>query len=365
MLSQLENRSTQPTLTASPAQPESSSSLAPSHRRSTVNSHRQPQDGHPDDNLKHQPRGTHQQHQAPVEPRLQSMIIYVNKNVSLKSFLHFLLSNCGSTLRTSINLLLIILFLLSPCILAVDANDNNIINNNNLNKDTNNNDNNNNDININNNEISKENLLTSSSLGNLDNFEDDFSASSMSHSRPVLLSSKLPVFPSSSSSSSLLSQSKSYSPITSSSASLGSPLQSSSPSSVSPDSYSILSSNPTQLSHYLQTKKSLPIKQSYDNSQEGDFQSLFHRIARRSSRPYDVPQIECPSSEDGIDRFACPSADRMGRYRCIEDHVLCNGFYDCPNGEDEDRKSCMFYKTTKAHLDVLADAMLRMVRGRF
>ncbi|KAL3245091.1 hypothetical protein MRX96_018231 [Rhipicephalus microplus] len=54
---------------------------------------------------------------------------------------------------------------------------------------------------------------------------------------------------------------------------------------------------------------------------------------------------ECPSAEDGMERFACPSPDRMGRYRCIDDHVLCDGFIDCPQGEDEDRMSCMFYKT--------------------
>ncbi|XP_057323995.1 uncharacterized protein LOC130666761 [Microplitis mediator] len=84
----------------------------------------------------------------------------------------------------------------------------------------------------------------------------------------------------------------------------------------------------------------------------------------RGNRQYDVPQIECPSSEDGMERFACPTPDRMGRYRCIDDHVLCDGFIDCPTGEDEDRQACMFYKTTKAHLDVLAEALLRWVRGR-
>lgn len=86
---------------------------------------------------------------------------------------------------------------------------------------------------------------------------------------------------------------------------------------------------------------------------------------RRGNRQYDVPQIECPPAEDGTERFACPSADRMGRYRCIDDHVLCDGFIDCPNAEDEDRMSCMFYKTTKAHLDVLAEALLRWARGRY
>ncbi|KAJ0183324.1 hypothetical protein K1T71_001300 [Dendrolimus kikuchii] len=84
----------------------------------------------------------------------------------------------------------------------------------------------------------------------------------------------------------------------------------------------------------------------------------------RSNRPYDVPQIECPPAADGMERFACPTPDRQGRYRCIDDHVLCDGFIDCPSGEDEDRQSCMFYKTTKAHLDVLADALLRWARGR-
>ncbi|KAH7937741.1 hypothetical protein HPB49_015164 [Dermacentor silvarum] len=49
-----------------------------------------------------------------------------------------------------------------------------------------------------------------------------------------------------------------------------------------------------------------------------------------------------------MERFACPSPDRMGRYRCIDDHVLCDGFIDCPQGEDEDRMSCMFYKTVSA-----------------
>ncbi|GJQ74836.1 hypothetical protein Trydic_g21672 [Trypoxylus dichotomus] len=75
-------------------------------------------------------------------------------------------------------------------------------------------------------------------------------------------------------------------------------------------------------------------------------------------------QTKCPSATDGMERFACPTPDRQGRYHCIDDHVLCDGFIDCPSGEDEDRQSCMFYKTTKAHLDVLADALLRWARGR-
>jgi hypothetical protein len=46
-----------------------------------------------------------------------------------------------------------------------------------------------------------------------------------------------------------------------------------------------------------------------------------------------------------MERFACPTPDIVGRYRCIDDHVLCDGFIDCPGGEDEDGQACMFYKT--------------------
>lgn len=57
--------------------------------------------------------------------------------------------------------------------------------------------------------------------------------------------------------------------------------------------------------------------------------------------------VECPNAEDGMERFACPTPDPLGRYRCIDDHVLCDGFLDCPDGSDEDRHSCMFYKTVR------------------
>ncbi|GIY92353.1 uncharacterized protein CEXT_242541 [Caerostris extrusa] len=74
---------------------------------------------------------------------------------------------------------------------------------------------------------------------------------------------------------------------------------------------------------------------------------------------------KCPPTKDGMERFSCPSPDHTTRYRCIDDRSLCDGFIDCPNAEDEDMGSCMFFKTTKAHLDVLADALLRWARGRY
>lgn len=60
---------------------------------------------------------------------------------------------------------------------------------------------------------------------------------------------------------------------------------------------------------------------------------------------------ECPPAMDGMERFACPTPDRQGRYRCIDDHVLCDGFIDCPEGEDEERQACMFYKTVSIHIE--------------
>ncbi|UXI21945.1 hypothetical protein NH340_JMT07888 [Sarcoptes scabiei] len=46
---------------------------------------------------------------------------------------------------------------------------------------------------------------------------------------------------------------------------------------------------------------------------------------------------ECPSSENGMDRFSCPSRDNYGRFLCIDDQHICDGYFDCPLGEDEER----------------------------
>jgi hypothetical protein len=54
---------------------------------------------------------------------------------------------------------------------------------------------------------------------------------------------------------------------------------------------------------------------------------------------------ECPRSSDRMERFACPSPDFRGRYRCIDDRALCDGFFDCPGREDESPEQCLFYKT--------------------
>ncbi|KPM07756.1 hypothetical protein QR98_0062560 [Sarcoptes scabiei] len=65
-----------------------------------------------------------------------------------------------------------------------------------------------------------------------------------------------------------------------------------------------------------------------------------------------------------MDRFSCPSRDNYGRFLCIDDQHICDGYFDCPLGEDEERINCMFYKSTKAHLDLLADYLLQWARGQ-
>ena len=53
---------------------------------------------------------------------------------------------------------------------------------------------------------------------------------------------------------------------------------------------------------------------------------------------------ECPRARDGVQLFSCPTPDRYGIYRCIDDHALCDNKPDCPNREDENKTVCMFHK---------------------
>jgi len=59
--------------------------------------------------------------------------------------------------------------------------------------------------------------------------------------------------------------------------------------------------------------------------------------------------VECPRSNDRMERFACPSPDFRGRFRCIDDRSLCDGFFDCPGREDESPEQCLFYKTVSIY----------------
>ncbi|XP_046811813.1 putative mediator of RNA polymerase II transcription subunit 26 [Lucilia cuprina] len=116
-----------------------------------------------------------------------------------------------------------------------------------------------------------------------------------------------------------------------------------------------LEQNPEQLQHPNHKRSGLnpaSLASSAGVSSPHSLASQLMLRTARGQRQYDVPQIECPTAMDGMERFACPTPDLQGRYRCIDDHVLCDGFLDCPEGEDEDRRSCMFYKTLNVMLNV-------------
>ena len=59
---------------------------------------------------------------------------------------------------------------------------------------------------------------------------------------------------------------------------------------------------------------------------------------------YSLFFLECPTAKDGQPEFYCPTPDKMGNWRCIDDFQLCDGVRHCPNGEDELPVSCLFYR---------------------
>ena len=58
---------------------------------------------------------------------------------------------------------------------------------------------------------------------------------------------------------------------------------------------------------------------------------------------------ECPTAKDGQAEFYCPTPDKLGNWRCIDDFQLCDGVRHCPNGEDELPVSCLFYRVVSIH----------------
>jgi len=66
---------------------------------------------------------------------------------------------------------------------------------------------------------------------------------------------------------------------------------------------------------------------------------------------------QCPTAKDGQPEFYCPTPDKMGNWRCIDDFQLCDGVRHCPNGEDELPVSCLFYRVIETHLNSVSQRL--------
>uniref|UniRef100_A0A0N4Z9F7 GDNF domain-containing protein n=1 Tax=Parastrongyloides trichosuri TaxID=131310 RepID=A0A0N4Z9F7_PARTI len=67
---------------------------------------------------------------------------------------------------------------------------------------------------------------------------------------------------------------------------------------------------------------------------------------------------ECPTARKGQHMMLCPSRNQRNYDICISAEQLCDNVENCPEGEDEDLKSCMFYKATKHQLKHIYNALL-------
>ena len=53
---------------------------------------------------------------------------------------------------------------------------------------------------------------------------------------------------------------------------------------------------------------------------------------------------ECQITSSGVRTFVCPQRNSDGSVECISAERLCNGDPDCPGGDDEDEKLCLFHR---------------------
>ncbi|CEF64808.1 GH16255p [Strongyloides ratti] len=72
---------------------------------------------------------------------------------------------------------------------------------------------------------------------------------------------------------------------------------------------------------------------------------------------------ECPTARKGQHMMLCPSRNERNYDICISAEQLCDNVENCPEGEDEDLKSCMFYKATKHQLKHIYNALLLLTES--
>ncbi|TKR93851.1 hypothetical protein L596_008229 [Steinernema carpocapsae] len=80
--------------------------------------------------------------------------------------------------------------------------------------------------------------------------------------------------------------------------------------------------------------------------------------ARRHHRQHRVRRKGCPASKGGHRQMLCPSRNSLNYDVCISVEQLCDKMPDCPQGEDEDPTTCLFYKTTREQLKQIYNTVL-------
>ncbi|XP_076040848.1 uncharacterized protein LOC143025268 [Oratosquilla oratoria] len=62
----------------------------------------------------------------------------------------------------------------------------------------------------------------------------------------------------------------------------------------------------------------------------------------------------CPMTADDREMVFCPTPSMNGKWKCIDDDVLCDEVSDCPNSDDESPLQCLFYRSVKTYIqDIL------------
>ncbi|XP_013381308.1 uncharacterized protein LOC106152324 [Lingula anatina] len=114
------------------------------------------------------------------------------------------------------------------------------------------------------------------------------------------------------------------------------------------------------INHIMPNAKNLLTLAKIRKTELGEGESFGRYAEPEDNQQYDIPKIACPAAEDGVELLACPTPDANGRFKCIDDHALCDNKNHCPNGEDEDRTICMFHKMTMNYINKLTDTLIEV-----
>ncbi|KAK0425564.1 hypothetical protein QR680_009261 [Steinernema hermaphroditum] len=108
-----------------------------------------------------------------------------------------------------------------------------------------------------------------------------------------------------------------------------------------------------------QPQMDAPSGHSHSTRQFYTHHSHRHSGGARKHRPHHrLRRKGCPASKSGHRQMLCPSRNAHNYDVCISVEQLCDKVNDCPQGEDEDATTCLFYKTTREQLKQIYNTVL-------